>query len=471
MPAKLRLVNGGGAAKIRLVGAPGQVGPSGPTGPTGGAGPQGPQGSQGLPGVNAVPADEAVGTYVETPGSATATALSAAIVPVAKLQARAAAGAVTISWDDAWGEWYDYLLPRLRDTHKTQCHTFSLTPGYLSPSGSQMTQAEFLELHAALPHCEIAAHSQTHANMSGSSIAVRTAEYDNSKANVEALIGEPVTTFCYPFGVGGSNDTTHQELWGRYDRILNAGVPTSVVPLNERLGMFHIPRPAEWTSATHQQMLNLVRVAANQPVITNIYSHRPGVTMTLAELDELLTLCDTLGVPVINMRDAFPGGSLIQNPFAREGINGWTKAGDVTFGTLEAVTDAQAPGIPGDKSFKISVTDATKGVYAYQIVTATEGRAFSFSARARTAFTSTGGVPYARLRVAPLNKTGASVGTVYDSGGTSTATSTWSQLKIDVASMPAGTCMARIDMIVNQVVGDGYFSHLHYGPTRHGLMG
>lgn len=43
------------------------VGPEGPEGPEGPDGPEGPEGPQGLPGVNAVPADEAVATYVTSP--------------------------------------------------------------------------------------------------------------------------------------------------------------------------------------------------------------------------------------------------------------------------------------------------------------------------------------------------------------------------------------------------------------------
>lgn len=49
----------------------GKTGPAGGEGPEGPVGPSGPAGERGLPGVNAVPTDEAIGTYATTPGTST----------------------------------------------------------------------------------------------------------------------------------------------------------------------------------------------------------------------------------------------------------------------------------------------------------------------------------------------------------------------------------------------------------------
>lgn len=98
------------------------------------------------------------------------------------VQPVSARGAVTISWDDGWLEWYTNLLPMLRDEFPHQNHTFAYTPGLLdNPNGLYQTTAQAQELAAALPHCEIASHSQTHANMKNSTVPVRVAEYDDSR--------------------------------------------------------------------------------------------------------------------------------------------------------------------------------------------------------------------------------------------------------------------------------------------------
>ena len=414
-------------------------------------------------GANVATTDTAVAGAV-TSGPETTAALSATIEPVRVAPFRAA-GAVTISWDDAWATWHSNLMPRLRDTYRTQRHTFCLTPGQLDTTGVYMTTAQFMELHETLPHCEIASHSQTHANMASSSIAARVAEYEDSADNIEALIGERPTSFVYPFGTSGSNDTTHAELWGRYERIVNAGIQPggSITPMDQRLGMFLTPRPIDWNSTTHQQMLRLVRMAASQPIIANIYSHKPGEDMTLAELDELLTLCDTLGVPVINIRDAYPGGGLIPNAFA-EGSGGWSKIGA---GTFDVVTDTMQAGIPGSASFHLNVAATTDYVYATHTAFAVEGQHFTFSGRARKTYSATQVPAYTRLRMVPLSKTGVSLAAPIESANAGDA---WGQIKAE-GTMPAGTAMVRLDLIQLGAAGDSWFSHLHFGPTRWGVMG
>lgn len=378
-----------------------------------------------------------------------------------------ARGAVTISWDDGRSAVYDYLLPRLQTTYPTQRHTFCITPGLIDSSATHMTEAEVVELAAELPHCEIANHSQTHADIADASAGDRLTEYTTSQTNLETLFPtREMTSFVYPYGGAGASITTHRELWGRYDRIIGAGDANAITPLTQRHGMFLTPRPAAWTSATHQRMLELVRVAATNPVIANIYSHIPGSDMSLAELDELLTLCDTLGVPVINLAEAYPRGLLsgwqADSP-AWDEMWAVTSSGSGNTFDREAVT--KDTNMVGTYSFNLESPNAGNFLYAYTYVPAVEGQAYTFSARAYAAITSGSG--YARLRVQPTDYLGTSIG---GTTGSDDVGETWGQLTAAV-TMPALTRMARLDMIVYQVVGEAWFDHLHFGLTADGVYG
>ena len=382
-------------------------------------------------------------------------------------KAPAAQGAVTISWDDGRSTVYDDLMPRLRDTYKTQRHTFCITPGLLGSSANYMTDEEMQDLADVLPHCEIANHSQTHTAIDDASAANRLIEYDTSQTNLETLLPDrDITSFVYPYGGLGASITTHRELWGRFDRIVGAGDASAITPLHERHGMFLTPRPAAWTTATHQKMLELVRIAAANPVIANIYSHIPGSDMSLAELDQLLTLCDTLGVPVINLSEAYPRGFIAgfqaDSPAWSELWGAVTSGSGNTF-DREAVT--KDTNMPGTYSFHLESPNTANYVYATTYIPATEGKAYTFSARAKRTFSSGSG--YARIRVQPTDYLGVSVGSPSQSSDIGTS---WEQATVAV-TMPALTKMARLDMIVYQVVGEAWFDHLHFGLTADGVFG
>ena len=65
-----------------ITGPAGPQGPQGEPGQDGVDGAQGPQGEPGIPGANAVENDEAVSTYIATPGTQTRTQLSVTIAEV-----------------------------------------------------------------------------------------------------------------------------------------------------------------------------------------------------------------------------------------------------------------------------------------------------------------------------------------------------------------------------------------------------
>lgn len=389
------------------------------------------------------------------------------IARVAEVRPVAAKGAVTISWDDGWLEWYTVLLPILRDEFPHQAHTFAWTPGLLNnPNGLYCTTAQAQEIAQALPHCEIASHSQTHANLKDSDLPTRISEYDDSKTNIEAIFGVTPTTFVYPYGGVGQNATTDTELWGRYDRAVTAGVPFAATPMRDRLGMFVTPRLEEWNSGTHQKMLEQVRLAARQPVIVNIYSHRPGTTTTVAELRELFQLCDDLGVPVINIRDAYPGGSVVPNAFAEGTTDPWKPITSGAGKSFDWVEVTPPPGIGTTGAFHFTSTEPTGFIYAFEHAPVEEGRHYTFSGRVRRTLVAGEG-SYTRLRIQPIDRNGANTGPTF---GSDDAGDEWGQL-VAAGTMPAGTKAVRLDLIQLNTQGESWFTHLHFGLTADGIFG
>ena len=71
-----------------------------------------------------------------------------------------------------------------------------------------LTPAEILEL-AALPYVDIGAHSENHLWLPSQPRHSQAAEITGSKARLEALLGNPITAFSYPYG---GHDATSAEL-------------------------------------------------------------------------------------------------------------------------------------------------------------------------------------------------------------------------------------------------------------------
>ena len=111
---------------------------------------------------------------------------------------------VTTSWDD--GHVLDTKLAALLDTYGLK-GTF-----YVSPHDREFSQADLLAPAAvkklSAKH-EIGAHTMTHPRVTNVSDAEAKAEMQESKEYLEALIGKPVTTFCYP---GGNYHKKHAKM-------------------------------------------------------------------------------------------------------------------------------------------------------------------------------------------------------------------------------------------------------------------
>jgi len=382
-------------------------------------------------------------------------------------ESRSAAGAVTISWDDGEAACWTNLWPLLRDDYPDQRHTFAVHTDGIDAAG-RLTTAQIQTLHAA-GH-EIACHSKTHANIKDEDAATRLVEYATSKTTLETVVGDAVTTFVYPYGNTGRSTTTDKELLGRYDRVVNAGMTWAGIPLRDRRDIYLIPRSAVWTSATHDHVMELIRRAARQPVILNLYAHRPGGTsedMSVAELAEGLALIDSLGLPVLNLRDAYPGGSWLVNPSAETGdLTGWTTVESGASNTAAAVTDTPTENYAGTKAFELVCGGDTDYIYLRQTIPCVEGDAVTFSGQARASLTSGSGGCYLRLTFTDTYQTQA--GSTYYSSAITGAT--YSQSTV-AATAPALTRYMNVDLIVLNKTATAYFDHLDVRLTRDGVLG
>jgi peptidoglycan/xylan/chitin deacetylase (PgdA/CDA1 family) len=407
-------------------------------------------------------------------------ALRAAFGRVAqRTSALSAQGAVTISWDDGYERIMRNLYPMLRDEFPNQRHTFGIVSSFLGTTNF-VTAADVRTLHAA-GH-EIASHSHTHPTLTSATVAQRVTEYDQSKTDLEALIGAPVDTFIIPIGNNGRSATTDQEVYGRYARLVNAGVSWggSMVPLDARRGLFLIPRPPVWDSSTHQTVLALIRQAATMPVVLNLYAHRPGdgptggssgggvADMTLAELREGLRLIEDLGLPVVNLRDAYPGQPILANPGAESGTGGWLPVISGIGKTFGVVADTPVTGLPGTKSFHLTSTDVGGFVYAYQDVPVRPGETYVFSGRCRKVNTTTAGT--ATIRAQFRDQFGTGVGGV-TSASNGTADGTWGRVETAALTAPATAAVLRVDMALISHVGEMYVDHLCLTQQAHGSFG
>lgn len=392
-----------------------------------------------------------------------------------------AQGAITISWDDGYERIHRVLFPILRDEYPTQRHTFGITSAFVGTNpGQYVSAAQVQELHAA-GH-EIANHSLNHKNMSTITPAERLEEFDNSNAALEAMIGDKVTTFIYPLGNIGRSAQTDQELYGRFSRIVNAGVSWggSMVPMSQRSGLFQIPRPAAWDSANQQRVLELVRQTATQPVILNLYAHRPGdgptggtsgggaADMSVTEIREVLDLIEELGIPVVNIRDAYPGQPVLGNPGAEDGTRGWTPIISGAGKSFTSVTDTPMAGLNGTKSFKLASTDPVGLVYAYQDMPVVEGQSYVFSARVRKMATTTQGT--ATIRIQARDQYEGVIGG-QTSAANAFADGVWGKISTAPIVAPVGATTLRVDMILNLHVGEMYVDHLYFGRTGLGDFG
>lgn len=341
--------------------------------------------------------DEDVAALVAQPTSAAHHALTQSLRTVAAGPPRAA-GAVCFTWDDGYPNWLSIAQAA---SARGQRHTFCVQTNRIDAEGG-IPAADVLAIHE-MGH-EIAAHSVSHINHAASTPAQRAAQYDGAKAALEAIVGAGnVTTYVYPLGGVARDNTTDMEAWGRYARLRDTS-GTGWTAMEERTGPFLIPS-ITWT---HRIVLASIRRAAVQPMIFNVFAHNPdglvgGVPdVTTVKMLEAMDLAQSLGVPCVTMRDAYPGGGLITSPTFDGDIGGWRPIGDSGAVTVEPMVNP--PAGFGDQSVVRVTTTTTQFSGIRELVPVVPGRTYVIACWARAGADGSGsdlsGGGYAMTRFA-----------------------------------------------------------------------
>lgn len=365
-------------------------------------------------------------------------------------------GALVVTLDDGYASWDDVAALVNRD----QRLTFFVMGTAI---GVGLPSATLSALHAT-GH-EIGGHAHTDVNLTSLSVADRVNQYENGRSAIEAVIGAgEVKSFAYP--QGGRNATTDVETYLRFDRVFGIAGQGSV-PIHQPGRHFYGRH--SWTASTHQKALALVRQAAVQPLVVNLYTHDPGNTSgsfagdpSLAQVAELLDLAYSLSVPVLAAKDALPSNpfGLVNGGFESD-LTGWDQENFTGGNTISAVTDTPASGLPGTKSAKLT-TAGSGWVRIGQVVPVEPSTNYSLTLRVRTANSGT-----VRSDVVQYDAFGTALATATSSDVTAAS---WTQHVRDVTTN-AGAAYVVIRLANHAVSGDAYVDHVHWGPTGFGKLG
>lgn len=121
--------------------------------------------------------------------------------PVVTVEDAAAAQAqeggrhVVLTFDDAWADNHTHALGPLNEHHLPAT---LYVPSRLLGKPGYMTQTQMLEMAAS--GVTIGAHSRTHADLPACTPQELEYEVRGSRDDLEDMLGEPVTSFAYPFG-------------------------------------------------------------------------------------------------------------------------------------------------------------------------------------------------------------------------------------------------------------------------------
>lgn len=379
-------------------------------------------------------------------------------------------GAVVFRWDDGYAS---ALQIAQLASQRSQRHTFAITSDLIGQA-NYLTAAGVTAI-AKAGH-EIACHAKTHVSMTGLTAATRVPQYDDSKAALQAIANvPPVTTWVYPLGGSARDATTDAELFLRYDRIMDISGAANrrwmFASDQKRAGQFSAASfNLDGTAKAHAIAKSAIELASRQPVIVSFYSHDLGAagSASLAQITELMDLAQSLQVPCITAKEAWPGGPLLRDGgFEAADLSNWEIV-PTTTQTATIATDAPATGLPGTKSLKLTNAVAAETVYVEQEVPAVGGLSYTLSGRLRLSVAGDAS-NHIRYRISQRDRSGNAVGSI-SNGATVTATSWTAGTPLTVVLDPT-TAFVKISVLLTGVIGDGYADHLHFGPTVEGSFG
>jgi hypothetical protein len=216
----------------------------------------------------------------------------------------------------------------------------------------------------------------------------------------------------------------------------------------------------------HARALAVVRLAASQPILADIYFHRADVANnpTMAQVLELFNLAASLRVPVITASQAFGSRPIVRDPlFVETAFNQWgvQKSAGATVALMPTV-----PTNFNGKSFIVNNPADTDFGYVTQMIPVEQLVSYALSYRAKVNRTSGTGGAYARIRwIDALNNAvgSASASAVY-------STNAWGQVLL-TAPAPAGAKFACIDILALNFTGTAEMGHVHFGDAGFGAFG
>lgn len=153
-----------------------------------------------------------------------------------------------------------FLLPldsEERDHLISQLRAIGGTPAESRPANSIMTEGQLRRL-ASHPLAEVGAHTMTHPLLSAVSADDERREIDDSRRNLEAITGKPVTSFAYPFGYEGSWDAESRAAVAAAG--FERACTTEWRPVRRGTDLFALPRlfVTGWDAAQLERVLRTV---------------------------------------------------------------------------------------------------------------------------------------------------------------------------------------------------------------------
>ena len=386
--------------------------------------------------------------------------------------------AICFTWDDGSVDHFNTVFPA--HEARGQSATFFITSGWVNTNGF-VTSENVQQIHAA-GH-EIGAHSISHVAMTSTSmtdVATRVSNYDTPKTFLENIVGVgEVTSLAWPFG--GQTPTNQQEAYGRYD--LTAGVISSgedlIYPM-EGTRARAVSR-LQWHSTDHARLMARIRGWAEQPVIIVLFSHRVGIDLTVAEMNEMLDLVEELGIETLTMNQAFGGDDIFNGGFETGDLSGWFLTRTDASQTAEVVTDTPHAGLPGSKSLHLATTADANFVQVAQRYPVIPGRTYTVSGRARCGKSATFNGPLVRARgllgdgsLGPgASNTTVAAGTELGLPSSNVATpmaTTWTRFSKNV-TVGANESWLRLELLVQSGIAEAYFDHIDIRPAEWGGFG
>lgn len=392
------------------------------------------------------------------------------------LASSGAKGAVCFTYDDCNAS---MLTCANMAAARGQRNTFFITSDQIS-GGLKLSSAQIAAI-AAQGH-ELGAHSKTHPDVSAIATAAgRAVEYDTPRTVVEGIVGVgKVTSWAYP---GGARSvTTDTELYLRYDRIFGVGYTSGncVVPMADRNNRFLVGRWSWGSSAnSHGTVLDLIRLAAREPVVVVIYTHDPGNASgafpndpSFAQVAEAYDLAASLGVPSVGIAEALPASNLVVNPGFEDSSGagvvppGWTVPVVGSSAVAESVAVTPSIGLNGTNSMHIGASSAASSLMTVeQAIPVVPNSSYKWSFRSQVANLTAGQFQY---NMKQLDYAGM---TVLDTVGAITANEAWNQRSRTLTTAANTMTILLAYQILGNTIGDWYIDHVDMRPTQFGSFG